>query len=82
MEIRITKTVEVKGLGKAIARVRHQRRWEGTTQLELCKQAGIKPCTWNRIENEDYPVPLETLEKIVDALGDRELRKVCDRFKQ
>jgi transcriptional regulator with XRE-family HTH domain len=80
MEIKVAKTVKVKGLGDRIAKARHQRSWEGVTQLDLCEKAGIKPCTWNRIERELYPVPLETLQKIVEVLGDEKLIKVVQNL--
>lgn len=65
--MKITKTLEldIPELGRKIKEARKSSRIPLTT---ICKQIGMSPMNWYRIEKEQQSVPIETLRQIEKVL--------------
>lgn len=69
MKIREIRDFDLPGLGEKIKRARQAHP---TSLVKLAAAAGINRSYWYDIEAERlrYPLPLETLRKIEEVLGD------------
>lgn len=67
MKVRKVLEKEVPGLG---ARIKQAREADPRSLVQLCREIGMSPPNWYRIENEEPRyVPLRTLRLIEKVLG-------------